>query len=265
MTFWDQKKNILAFNNAPKNVVVELIKSKYSRYPGYAIAELLERKKFETFWIQFGLEHKGSATKVSRKGNNCLQILIARSQKAECRSELVELLLKKGVSPNQLNKKGFSAFHVLCKQLTKQPFKLFELFFKYGADPNLYCTSRQLTSRTPFALVLQNELYNDLELFQLFFENNADPDRSINQISSEMAVPLLFTRDVLPRRSILQLFVDHGSPVTAELGETPLLTFLIHKNLDQDYLEFFLKNGCQINPEFVIFTETSQQIRYYYP
>ncbi|KAJ3434340.1 ankyrin repeat-containing protein [Anaeramoeba flamelloides] len=243
MYFWSKKKNIITLLKAPKKVVIDFIKNNCDENPGLPIVELLIRKKYETFWIKFGLEHKGSVTKYSREGHTCLSILITRS-KIEENYELIELLLQKGLDPNYNTRGGFNAFHHLCQQPTL-PIKFFRLFFKYGANPNTPTNNRR--KRSPFYYLLLAD-HHSLELFKLFHEHKADPVICVH-FEFVSCYKVLCTRTRLPEMSVLQFFNDIGHPIKQNADGYSTMALLCSKTLDQEYLDFLLRNGCDINPK----------------
>ncbi|KAJ3443434.1 ankyrin repeat-containing protein [Anaeramoeba flamelloides] len=244
MEFWSKKKNKQTLAKAPKNVVIEFIKNNCDENPDFPIAELLNRRKYEQFWIRFGVEQKGSLKKRLRNGNNCLHFVITRS-KLEESYEDVEYMLQNGVDPNQLNGQGFNSFHLLCQQ-PNLPIKFFELFFRYNADPNRLSNSRK-QPMTPFSFLLMNDKYEDLKLWELFLQNGSNPFLMCDY-NQRNFLSLLLSRTTLPKRSTIEFFIEHGYPFKQSTGY-PLLSLLCNKNLDQDYLEFMLQIGAQINPK----------------
>ncbi|KAJ3443414.1 ankyrin repeat ph and sec7 domain containing protein secg-related [Anaeramoeba flamelloides] len=183
-----------------------------------------------------------------RNGNNCLHFVITRS-KLEESYEDVEYMLQKGADPNQLNGKGFSSFHLLC-QRPNLPIKFFELFFRYNTDPNRFEERRQPT--TPFSFLLIKEQDEDFALWELFLQNRSNPLLKCDYNQRNFLL-LLLSRTTLPKRSTIKFFLDHGYSIKRPTNGIPLLSLLCNKNLDQDYLEFMLQIGTQINPKLTSF------------
>ncbi|KAJ6233547.1 ankyrin repeat-containing protein [Anaeramoeba flamelloides] len=247
MEFWLERKNQLVLSKAPKNVVIEFIKNNCDKYPGLPIAELLSRKKFETFWIEFGLEHKGYTWKYSRDDKTALELVITRS-KPEENFELIEKILEsQGLRDLEISR-GLGYFCCLCKQ-PNVPIEMFSMFFRYGADPNKVSNfgRRRQQTTTPFSCLLQNESYEDVKLFEMFLDRGADPEQLVN---SNTTISNLFKRSRLPKMSTVKYFLDKGFSIKQPSGGIPILVLVCNKNIDQDYLRFLLQNGCEINPKY---------------
>ncbi|KAJ6231460.1 ankyrin repeat [Anaeramoeba flamelloides] len=246
MYFWNKKKNRLTLTKAPKNVVIDFIKNNCDENPGLPIVELLLRKKYEQFWIKFGMDHKGSLSKKSTKGHSCLEVLLKRS-KIEESYEDIEYMLKAGLDPNQMNSQKVSCFFYLCQQ-PNLPIKFFELFFRYEADPNKRCEGSR-REMTPFSLLLLKEQDEDIALWKLFLENGSNPMLRLRNKEGNL-LSLMLSKTTLPKISTLKLLTEHGYPLTRQPGDGPLLSLLCNKNLNQDFLEYMLQIGAEMNPKF---------------
>ncbi|KAJ6231432.1 cyclin-dependent kinase inhibitor 2c-related [Anaeramoeba flamelloides] len=261
MDFWNKKKNRLTLTKAPKNVVIDFIKNNCDENPGLPIVELLLRRKYEQFWIKFGMDHKGSLSKKSTKGHSCLEVLLKRS-KIEESYEDIEYMLKAGVDPNQMNSQQVSCFFYLCQQ-PNLPIKFFELFFRYEADPNKRCEgSRQ--EMTPFSLLLLKEQDEDIALWKLFLQNGSNPLLRLGNNEGNL-LSLMLSKRTLPKISTLKLFTEHGYALTRQSDGSPLLSYLCNKNLNQDFLEYMLQIGAEMNPSLtrIVITSDYYQRKFY--
>ncbi|KAJ3434929.1 ankyrin repeat ph and sec7 domain containing protein secg-related [Anaeramoeba flamelloides] len=204
MDFWNKKKNRLTLTKAPKNVVIDFIKNNCDENPGLPIVELLLRKKYEQFWIKFGMDHKGSLSKISTKGHSCLEVLLKHS-KIEESYEDIELIQIRGEGSRQ--------------------------------------------DMTPFSLLLLKEQDEDIALWKLFLQNGSNPLLRLGNNEGNL-LSLMLSKRTLPKISTLKLLTEHGYPLTRQPGDGPLLSLLCNKNLNQDFLEYMLQIGAEMNPKF---------------
>ena len=168
----------------------------------------------------------------------------------DCRTKLVELLLKHGADANKENASTGETPLIVASQ--DGLIESVRLLLDRGADPNKASTA---SGKTPLSVITTKTTWKShFDVTTLLLDRGADPNKAITGTNSS---PLLVTAVEERRIKLVELLLKHGADANKEnawTGETPLNVASSYGHLE--HVRLLLDRGADPNKENAVHGST---------